>query len=73
MNSENKMKEVSEKEFTQDVNNGMSKAELVTKYELSPANIKTIAKSLGLTIKRTVKPKFVLVKDVNKEVALNEQ
>ena len=57
-------KEVSEKEFTQDVNNGMNKADLVKKYELSPASIKSIAKELGLTIKRTVKPKFKLVKDL---------
>lgn len=59
------MKEVSAIEFTTDVNNGMSKSELVAKYELSPANVKSIAKELNLTIKRTIKPKYKLVYNTN--------
>lgn len=55
------VKTVSKSEFTTDVNNGVSKTELVNKYGLSPANVKKLAKQLNVNIKREVKPKFTLV------------
>ena len=51
-------------EFTADVNSGMTKAELIAKYKVSSDSIKQIAKTLNLTIKRAVAPKFILVDGV---------
>jgi len=58
------MKQISEKEFTEDVNNGMPKSKLIEKYGISSDNVKKIARQLGLNIKRAVKPKFELIRDV---------
>jgi hypothetical protein len=55
---------VSMKAFTEDVNNGATRKELMAKYGLSVASVKQIAKRLGLEIKRDMKPKFELVEDV---------
>lgn len=66
------MKQVSASEFTKDVNNGLTKAELISKYGISDANVKKVAKQLNLTIKRAVKPKFELVFDAeNTTTGLN--
>jgi hypothetical protein len=58
------MKQISEKEFTEDVNSGMPKSKLIEKYGISSDNVKKIARQLGLNIKRAVKPKFELIRDV---------
>lgn len=58
------MKQISKGEFINDVNSGMTRKELMSKYELSLNNIKEVAKQLNLTIKRDFKPKFVLVDDI---------
>lgn len=57
------MQKVSASEFTKDVNEGLTKAVLIKKYGISEASVKKVAKQLGLTIKRAVKPKFELVFD----------
>jgi uncharacterized protein YjcR len=58
------MKQISEKEFTEDVNSGMPKSKLIEKYGISSDSVKKIARQLGLNIKRAVKPKFELIRDV---------
>lgn len=60
--------EIKVSEFTTDVNNGMSKKDLIEKYQISDANVKKIAKSLGLKIKKAMKPKFTLVYDTNESI-----
>ncbi len=63
------MKQVSQSEFTTDVNNGVTLESLTTKYGLSKGIIKGIAKDLGLKIKRSSKPlTYVLVNDTNTTV-----
>jgi hypothetical protein len=57
-------KQISEKEFTEDVNSGMPKSKLIEKYGISSDSVKKIARQLGLNIKRAVKPKFELIRDV---------
>ena len=57
-------KKISEKEFTEDVNSGMPKSKLIEKYGISSDSVKKIARQLGLNIKRAVKPKFELIRDV---------
>lgn len=57
-------KQISEKEFTEDVNSGMPKGKLIEKYGISSDSVKKIARQLGLNIKRAVKPKFELIRDV---------
>ncbi len=54
---------VSMVEFTNDVNNGLTRKELRTKYNLSMDSVKAIAKKLGLEIKRDVRAKFELIDD----------
>ncbi len=54
---------VSKSQFIADVTAGMSKSELVTKWGISSASVKQLATQFGLTIKRTVTPKFILVDD----------
>lgn len=55
---------VSKSQFIEDVNNGMSKTELVAKWGISKASVKQLATQFGLTIQRAVTPKFILVDDV---------
>jgi len=55
--------EISKTQFRLDVNSGMTKSELISKYGVSSASIKKIATTLGVTIKRSVTPKFILVDD----------
>ena len=54
---------ISKSAFILDVNNGLSKLELTKKYGVSNASIKSIANGLGLTIKRSLVPKYTLVDD----------
>jgi len=54
---------VSMVEFTNDVNNGLTRKELRAKYNLSMDSVKAIAKKLGLEIKRDVRAKFELIDD----------
>jgi hypothetical protein len=56
------------KEFTEDVNNMMSKGQLIEKYGISSDNVKKIARQLGLTIKRATKPKFELIMDLEETI-----
>lgn len=56
-------KEVKITEFTEKVNAGMKRSELAEYYNLPEANIAAILKQLGLTIKKTQTPKYVLVDD----------
>lgn len=58
------MKQISAAEFSADVKNGMNREELMKKYELNPTALKKLAKQLNLTIKRTVKPKYELIMDI---------
>jgi len=48
------------KAFITDDNNGLTKADLIDKYEISDASVKEIAKTLGVSIRRYVAPKYVL-------------
>lgn len=54
---------ISKSAFTTDVNNGLGKNELIKKYSISSASVKEIAKTLNLTIKRTITPKYTLTDD----------
>ncbi len=56
---------VSKSGFITDVNNGMSKSELITKWGISAQSVKQLATQFGLTIKRAVTPKFTLVDDTD--------
>ena len=47
--------------FKSQVESGMKRAELATYYNLPETNIASILKQLGLTIKKTQTPKFVIV------------
>jgi hypothetical protein len=58
-------KQISKTEFVQDVQNGMTKAQLVKKYEVPASWVATTVKSLGLKLKRAVEPKYVLVDEVS--------
>lgn len=58
---------ISKTEFTQFVNEGWSKQQLADKYQISTASVKEIAKTLGLTIKRAVAPKYILVDETTTE------
>ena len=60
----NNKPDISEAVFTFDVENGMSKIDLATKWGISTASVKEIAKTLDLTIKRSVAPKYTLVRDI---------
>jgi len=62
------MRQISMKEFTEDVNNMMPKGELIKKYGISADNVKKIARQLGLTIKRATKPKFELIMDLEETI-----
>lgn len=62
------MRQISMKEFTEDVNNMMSKGQLIEKYGISSDNVKKIARQLGLTIKRATKPKFELIMDLEETI-----
>lgn len=69
---ENKTKPtISKAEFTQFVNEGWSKQQLADKYQISTASVKEIAKTLGLTIKRAVAPKYILTDDVVETTTAN--
>ena len=57
-------KQISSAEFTKDVNVGMTRKELMTKYNLTIANTNAVAKQLKLEIKRDIKPKFMLIDDL---------
>ena len=57
-------KQISATEFTKDVNAGMTRKELMTKYSLTIANTNAVAKQLKLEIKRDTKPKFMLIDDI---------
>ena len=56
-------KQVVATEFAKLVEAGMKKIELAEYYSLPEANIAAILKQLGLTIKKTQTPKYVLVDD----------
>ena len=53
--------------ITDDVKKGMTRAELMNKYDLKPNTLKVILKKLSLNPKKSRKPKFELVYD-NEEV-----
>ncbi len=55
------MKQVSKSEFTADVNAGMRRDELISKYGITNADVTKILQSLELRIKRTKKATFELV------------
>ena len=63
----NQTVKVSKAEFTEDVNNGMKREELMTKYGLKKNAVNEIAKTLKVTIKRSVKPTYLLVDEVNEK------
>lgn len=67
------MRQISMKEFTEDVNNMMSKGQLIEKYGISADNVKKIARQLGLTIKRATKPKFELIMDLDVTITPDSQ
>jgi hypothetical protein len=56
-------KQVTATEFTEKVNAGMKRSELAEYYGLPETNIAAILKQLGLTIKKTQTPKYVLIDD----------
>lgn len=62
---ENNVPKVSKREFIADVNNGMFKKQLAEKYTLAESSVTEITKKLGLTLKRYVAPKYILVDDTN--------
>ncbi len=66
-------KQISSAEFTKDVNAGMTRKELMTKYSLTIANTNTVAKQLKLEIKRDIKPKFILIDDLIIEPVITNQ
>lgn len=54
-------KEISKTEFVQDVQNGVTKSELSNKYELPVSVVSKWVKDLGLKLKRSSTPKYILV------------
>jgi len=54
-------KEVNKTEFVQDVQNGMSKADIATKYEIPPSVAAKFASACNVKFKRQVEAKYVLV------------
>ncbi len=70
---ENKTKPtVSLSQFKADVAAGMTKAELVTKWGISPASVKQIAAKFELTIQRAIAPKYILVDDESETTPKSE-
>lgn len=57
----NVVPKINKYEFIEDVNAGMFKADLATKYSIAESSVTEIVKKLGLTLKRYVAPKYVLV------------
>ena len=56
---------ISKTEFIADVNNGVFKKELAEKYGITESSVTEITRKLGLTLKRYVAPKYILVDDIN--------
>lgn len=54
-------KTISKQTFIADVESGMTKAKLATKYEIPQSVVSKWVKDLGLKLKREVTPKYVLV------------
>ena len=67
---------VSAVSFITDVNNGLTKNDLITKYNISEASVKEIANKLGVSVRRYVAPKYILdftgVTEVNAETTPTE-
>lgn len=61
---------VSKSLFIADVVAGMTKSELITKWKISSASVKQLATKCGVTIKRAVTPKYVLVDDEETETTI---
>lgn len=61
--TETTKKEVTASVIAAQVATGMKRAELAEYYGLPETNIAAILKQLGLTIKKTQTPKYVLVDD----------
>jgi hypothetical protein len=64
---------ISKSQFIADVNSGMSKSELTTKWGISSQSVKQLATQFGLTIKRAVTPKYILVDDTAIETNYTQQ
>jgi hypothetical protein len=64
-------KEVTASEFAKQVEAGMKRSELAEYYGLPETNIAAILKQLGLTIKKTQTPKYVLIDDRPKAESAN--
>lgn len=65
----NKMsKQINKTEFISDIKSEMTKAQLMTKYELPASVVSKFVKDLGLKLKRDVQPKYVLVDDNENQV-----
>lgn len=56
-------KQINKSQFVQDVQNGMSKADVASKYEIPAGVAAKFTKELGLKFKRNVEPKYVLIDD----------
>lgn len=60
-------KQISKSAFIADIENGLTKKALMEKYELPANTVANFVKDLGLTLKRDITPKYILVDDI-KEV-----
>jgi hypothetical protein len=58
------MKQISKQSFVADVEAGMTKVNLASKYEIPQSVVSKWVKDLGLKLKRDVSPKYSLVDDV---------
>ena len=61
-------KQINKTEFISDIKSEMTKAQLMTKYELPASVVSKFVKDLGLKLKRDVQPKYVLVDDNENQV-----
>lgn len=78
MSEKTKTTPISRPVFSADVNNGMSKADLMAKYGISAGTLKSVINTLNdenktngkplLSIKRAVAPRFVLT-DTTEDIA----
>lgn len=56
-------KEIVRSQFVQDVQNGVSKAEIAAKYEIPESVAAKFAKDCQVTFKRKIEPKYILVEE----------